>query len=148
MAMKQTICGYTFEKVSNEEYLVTMPDGTQMRKYYLAAESLMKQLKKKAGIPTNEVQLTVYQQGSKEWHKLLAFAELLNSFQDKAIFRVENCCKDASSGTGWTTIVALRKSDGAEYMFLNQREQKELLEASYTDFSKLVSAKLSYVKKA
>ncbi len=142
----QTISGYTFERLSDEEYSVTSPNGSTQVKYYLAAENLMKQLKNKQNGNTTP-KSEVYSPNQPEYHKLKAFAESLNAFQDNYTFELQNCYKDMGAGLTWTTVVATRKKDGSSYMFLTPAEQKDLLTSSYTEFSKLTSTTLSKLKR-
>ena len=146
MASKKVVIeGYTFEKIKSDTYLVTSPNGSQQEKYYLAAENLMKQLQRNK--QQTQAISEIYSNVMKEYHKLKAFAEALNAFQDNYTFEVDNCYKDVGNDVVWTTIIANRKKDGASYMFLNPTEQQEILEASYTEFSKLVSTTLSKLKR-
>ena len=144
MGKVTTINGYTFEKTSDTEYLVTSPNGSTQVKYYLAAENLMKQLQRQQN--GNTTKSEVYNPPQKEYHKLKAFAEAINAYQDKILLDVQTCAKDYGAGIMWTTIIA-KRSDGMSYMFLNPAEQKQILEASYTDFAKLISTTLSKIKK-
>ncbi len=145
IGQSKTISGYTFERISDTEYSVTSPNGSTQVKYYLAAENLMKQLINKqngGGQPKSEV----YNPNQPEYHKLKAFAEALNAFQDKMLFDVQTCAKDYGAGIMWTTIIA-KRSDSMSYMFLTPAKQTQILEASYTDFAKLISTTLSDIKK-
>ena len=137
----KTIGGYTFRKISEDTYMVTFPDGHTQEKYWTAAEGLMKQIERKFNPPKSEV----YTEKDDEWHKLHPFAETLDSFQNRLRFVVNNCYKDAGAGTTWTTIVA-KRPNGDEWMFLTPAEQKELLSASYTDFSRIISKTISRIK--
>ena len=141
-----TISDYTFERISEKEYNVTTPNGSTQRKYYLFAENLMKQLKNKQN-DGGKSKSEVYSPGQPEYHKLRAFAEALNAFQDKLVFDVQICAKDFGAGISWTTIMAQQRKGGMSYMFFNPAQQKEVLSASYTDFSKLISTTLSNIKK-
>ena len=141
---KQVIAGYIFERISDTEYAVTAPNGATQVKYYTAAENLMTQLQRKEN--DNAVKSEVYETTQQEYHKLKAFAEALNAYQDKLFLDVQTCVKDYGAGIMWTTIIA-KRVDGMTYMFLNPAQQKQLLEASYTDFAKLVSTTLSKLRK-
>ena len=143
MGKTQVIAGHTFEKISDDTYMVTFPNGQQCEKYWTAAEGLMKKLQGGNQKPKSEV----YTQDDIEYKKLLAFATTLNAFQDDIVFHVDTCYKDFGSGLMWTTVMQQRKKDGLVGMFLYPAEQETLLKASYTDFSKFVSAKLSQIKK-
>lgn len=142
----ETIAGYQFERISEDSYRVVQPDGEVVIKYYLAAESLMRRLQKKVCGETKPVS-ELYPVGTTEWHKLQAFADLLNGFQSLYFFTVENCYKDAGTGVGWTTVVARRCADDMSFQFFTPLEQRELLSASFTEYVKMASATLSRIKK-
>ncbi len=147
MAKPMKLEGYTFEKISDEEYKVTMPNGETHIKYYLAAENLIKQLKKQQEERNPNYLEQVHAKVQNEVKKLKAVAETLNAFQDKYTFTVQNCYQDANRGTVYTTIVALRHKDNAEYMYLTSDEVKEIANASFTEYSRIISGLLTKIKK-
>lgn len=143
--MMKKIGDYTFEKLDEQSYRITYPDKHTELKHYLAAESLMKRLKEKQN-PTNKVKNNVYQPGTEPYFKLQAIVDILSAFVSTHEFAINNVYLDINKGTGRSTVICRRKKDNATYMLLTPTEQEELLNASYTEFSKLLSKKISELK--
>ena len=146
MGKIKEIAGYRFEKISEDTYIVTYPNGNTLEKYITAAESLMRKLQKEEEKKDPNYIQKQNEKAQKDMQKLKSFCETMNAFQDVLHFDVQNCYKDIGSGTTWITPVAFKR-DGSSYMFFMPAEQEELLNASYTEFSKIVSNSLTRIKK-
>lgn len=133
--------GHTFERLSDTDVRITYPDGHQEVKYYLAAENLMKKLQR-ADKPKPASR--IYAPNSKEYLKLESFAKTLTAF-GSSVCIVENTYLDYGAGTAWTTVIA-DKNTSMPYQLLSPTEQDEILNASYTEFSKIVSKNISKLK--